>query len=238
MRTKTLKPSYSYAAADSVIFDYVDGSVLQADGASLPTTGIDETSPNLICFRVYEEQKDKNGNVTSKKYIGKNYYRKIESYPGQRFTYPMYMVKKFANQDGQPTLSSPAIIRYAEIILNRAEARARQNKDALALADVDVIRARAGIAPMTGNYATYGYVDTTAGDGLNLSAVTMVVLDERRLELCFESHRQYDVFRNKLDMNRQYGGMHTYETIPWNDPRILYEIPREETSVTGIESNR
>ncbi len=35
-----------------------------------------------------------------------------------------------------------------------------------------------------------------------------VVLKERRIELAFEGHRNFDVYRNKRDMNRTYWGYH------------------------------
>jgi tetratricopeptide (TPR) repeat protein len=59
---------------------------------------------------------------------------------------PKYFITKFSYQDGIVTLSSPHVVRLAEMYLNRAEAYAKKGQDQLALDDINVIRRRAGIA--------------------------------------------------------------------------------------------
>ena len=144
------------------------------------------------------------------------------------YSYPKIYVNKFSYQDGSPMLSSPVVCRWAEVILNRAEAYAHQGKNAEALADVDIIRTRAGIPAegmFTGNM--HGYDN-----------VLDVVLDERRLELAFEGHRTYDVYRNKRDMDRQYPGAHFWKVHKWDqEPHIVYPIPNNEWTVSGIQQN-
>ena len=143
------------------------------------------------------------------------------------YPYPMYGMTKFCFQDGHTALSSPVFIRWAEVILNRAEAHAKLNHDADALADVNVIRKRAGISEWkVGNIAKY-------------ESVLDVVLDERRLELCFEGHRAIDVYRNNKNLDRRFGGCHPYEVITPEqmDIRYPYCIPYTETSVSGIPGN-
>ena len=147
-----------------------------------------------------------------------------------RNTFPTWYVTKFSYQDGLPMLGSPSMVRWAEVLLNRAEAEAKLGQNTAALDDVNIIRKRAGLsgdALMTAaNIAARGYKD-----------VLDVVLDERRLELAFEGFRTLDVFRNKKALDRRYAGIHTWEVIEYNDPRILYPIPYDETSVSGIEQN-
>ena len=146
-----------------------------------------------------------------------------------RNTYLRYFVSKFGGQDGSPTLSSPVVLRWAEVILNRAEAYARLgNNDDKALDDVNAIRMRAGI-PDEGKFSTtnmHGY-----------SSVIDVVMDERRLELAFEGHRMFDVYRNKMDMDRHYPGLQSWTTMKYTDPRIQYPIPNAEWTVSHIEQN-
>ena len=142
--------------------------------------------------------------------------------------YPKYFVTKYGYQDGSATLSSPVVLRWAEVILNRAEAYARTGKGDEALKDVNIIRTRAGI-PATGLFASdkmHGYA----------SAVD-VVMDERRLELAFEGHRMFDVYRNKQSMNRQYPGLQSWKIVPYDEPHIQYPIPYAEWTVSGIEQN-
>jgi len=73
------------------------------------------------------------------------------------------------------------LLRLAEMYLARAEANARLGAtDATVLADINVVRARAGATPVS-----------VAGQANLLDAV----LNERRLELAFEGHRFFDLRR-------------------------------------------
>ena len=162
-------------------------------------------------------------------YDGEKIYAQVfDKFPVHYFTYPEYFVTKFSYQDGKPFLSSPVVLRWAEIVLNRAEAYAKLGQNDLALADVNAIRARAGI-PAEGMFSAgnmHGYTD-----------VLDVVLDERRLELAFEGHRRNDVYRNKRTMNRKYAGTQPWEEIPYTADKIQYPIPFNEHSVSGIPQN-
>ena len=146
---------------------------------------------------------------------------------------PKYGMTKFCFQDGQTLLSSPAILRWAEVVLNRAEAYAKSGLDQKALDDVNVIRKRAGLSGNAlwtlANYKDAGY-----------ETVLDVVLDERRLELCFEGQRALDQYRNNRALDRRFGGYQPYEIISVEDMDVRYPycIPFDETSVSGIEKNR
>ncbi|WP_423149358.1 RagB/SusD family nutrient uptake outer membrane protein [Rubrolithibacter danxiaensis] len=146
-----------------------------------------------------------------------------------------YYITKFSFQDGRPNLSSPVMFRLAEMYLNRAEAEAKLGQDALALNDVDMIRKNRGLAG-----ALYNQKVPAGSTALD------VVLTERRLELAFEGHRVFDVYRNKRNLDRSYWGYHLRglkETdidlskepknypglvVSWNSPRIIYYIPVDE----------
>ena len=133
-------------------------------------------------------------------------------------SFPAYFNTKFSGQDYDPNLSSPVILRWAEIYLNRAEALAKLGNSSAALADVNVIRARAGLsseAMMTiSNIQSRGY-----------ASVLDVVLDERRMEFCFEGQRFFDVYRNKKSMDRRFAGINPWEVINYDDERIPYKKP-------------
>ena len=152
---------------------------------------------------------------------------------------PIYYITKFSFQDGSPTLSSPIMFRIAEMYLNRAEANAKLGNTKAALDDVDAIRKNRGLSGSLYN----GVVPN------GLTAL-QVVLNERRIELAFEAQRMYDVYRNKLPMDRSYWGYHlpglketdidlskepvgyANEIVQPDDPRIIYYIPIDE-----IQSN-
>jgi len=140
--------------------------------------------------------------------------------------YPKYFITKFSYQDDIVTLNSPQYLRLSEVILNRAEANAKLGKDQAALDDVNMIRQRAGLS---------GTALYTTGN-LGGRSVLDIVLEERRLELAYEGHRMYDLFRNKRDMDRSYPGVHlpegeTTQVIPWDDPRNIYYIPVLELNI-------
>ncbi|AOM76503.1 RagB/SusD family nutrient uptake outer membrane protein [Pedobacter steynii] len=142
----------------------------------------------------------------------------------KRNGYPKYFITKYSYQDNIETLSSPVVLRLAEMYLNRAEAAAKLGKADQALADVNVIRARAGLKDneLFSSSNMMGYTN-----------VLDVVLDERRLELSFEAQRKFDVFRNKKSMVRDYPGTHLAsgqisQVIPYTDPRVIYFIPQKE----------
>jgi len=79
-----------------------------------------------------------------------------------------------------PTAAIP-IIRNAELILLRAEARAQTSAPGAAVADLDVIRTAAGLAPYTGATTQAALIDE--------------VLRQRRYELYAEGHRWIDLRR-------------------------------------------
>lgn len=129
-----------------------------------------------------------------------------------------------------PISSSFILIRYAEVVLNRAEAYAHKGDTDKALADVNAVRARAGLtgnAQMTSaNLAKRGY--PTALD---------CVLDERRMEFYYEGLRVQDLLRNKRDIDRRFPSFATAEVISYTNPYIQYQIPLDETQVSGILPN-
>jgi hypothetical protein len=155
------------------------------------------------------------------------------------FSFPMIFVTKFSYQDGSPMLSSPVLCRWAEVILNRAEAYAHKGDAAAALKDINVIRKRAGI-PDEGMFSTtnlHGYTDNPDPDLGPSTALEKIAQDERRMELAFEGHRVFDVYRNKLNMDRRYAGAQPWKLVPYTEPHIQYPIPNNEWTVSGIPQN-
>jgi starch-binding outer membrane protein, SusD/RagB family len=101
------------------------------------------------------------------------------------------------------------ILRLAEMYLIRAEANARLNADAaLVRADINAVRARAGVAPLGAEVS-------------GQAALLTAILQERRWELAFEGHRFFDL--------RRHGVAVTRLSIPAN--RLLFPIPQSELDV-------
>lgn len=149
-----------------------------------------------------------------------------------------YYISKFSFQDNSATLSSPILFRLAEMYLNRAEAKAKSagSADQLsALDDLDLIRTNRGLSGSLYN-----------GQVPSGKTILDMVLKERRIELAFEGHRMYDVYRNKQSLNRTYWGYHlaglsesdvdltkqptgyANMIIPYTNNRIIYYIPVDE----------
>ena len=147
----------------------------------------------------------------------------------------IYYISKFSFQGNRPNLSSPVMFRLAEMYLNKAEAEAKKGMISAALDDVDMIRKNRGL-----ENALY---KGTLPPGRQ---ILDIVLKERRIELAFEGHRTFDVYRNKQNLNRTYWGYHlpglketdinlaqnpsgyTNMIVKWNDPKIIYYIPIDE----------
>ena len=146
--------------------------------------------------------------------------------------YPTWFCNKFSNQKGCafPLTASIIMLRYGEVVLNRAEAYAHLGKQTEALADINVMRNRAGLSGdaliTAGNMARRGYAN-----------VLDAVLDERRLELYYEGFRITDLLRNGKDIDRRFPSRTVCEIIPYTSPKIQYQIPTSETSISGIPSN-
>lgn len=169
--------------------------------------------------------------------------------PGLKNGVNIYYIGKFSGQDGSPTLSSPVMIRLAEVYLNRAEACAKLGRLDEALSDVNEIRANRMMVPDGGNLDDY-LMDATR-DGITADNLLPVVLNERRIELSFEGHRIFDILRNGQDLVRNYWGYHldSYNGIPTGsepglntagvmihaaDASTVYPIPSSEISTNNL----
>ena len=239
--TEFIKPQYKKNAAPSTtlgvfIPNGTAGSDERRDIVSpCPATTYDAVTGNYSCniggtdYTI--ENRLVNGEYTEYHLNYKNEDLTVRILPNNmeaRNTYPKYFVTKFGYQDGSATLSSPVVLRWAEVLLNAAEAYARTGNDTKALDIVNAIRTRAGI-PAEGLFSAanmHGYANTTD-----------IVMDERRLELAFEGHRMFDVYRNKQDMDRRYPGLQPWKVVRYTDPYIQYPIPNAEWTVSHIEQN-
>ncbi len=140
----------------------------------------------------------------------------------------MYYHIKYNLQEGLINLSSPVYLRLAEMYLIRAEANAKLGSSQLALDDVNRIRQRAGLSGAK--------LHTLASIAASGKSALDVVLEERFLELAFEGHRAYDLFRNGRSMVRNYPGTHALNVTPNNinqtvlatDNRVIHFIPQTE----------
>lgn len=108
------------------------------------------------------------------------------------------------------------VLRYADVLLMKAEALNNLNRTSEAEAPLNEVRTRAGL---------------TAIRGLTQNEFKEVVLHERRMELAFEGQRWFDMIR--ID-NGQWGldFLHSIGKVNATEKHLLFPIPLKE-----IESN-
>lgn len=151
---------------------------------------------------------------------GEKYVGRVEEETDIRNDYPKYFIYKCSLQEGQAQLWSPLVSRLAEMYLNRAEAKYHLGDTQGALADINIIRKRAGIPEWTLATIPEGY------------DVLEIILEERRLELAFEAQRRFDIYRNRQNLNRNYPGGHITSGGPtqvrYNENTVVEYIPQSE----------
>ena len=131
------------------------------------------------------------------------------------------------------------VIRYAEILLNVAEAYARRNSAGdftLALTNLNKVRDRALATPATQSYTATSFTDN--------NALLDAILVERRIEFCMEGRRWPDIHRLKLDipaklansnpplgsytLGTPYTGPYGVVSVPYSNYKFLWPIPQVE----------
>ena len=101
------------------------------------------------------------------------------------------------------------VIRYAEVLLIQAEAEARQNELTDAINTLNIVRARAGLAPLN-------------AVGMTQDQVLDAILHERRLELAMEGDRWPDLVRRGV----------AQEVVGFDEAhQVLYPIPLNEIDI-------
>lgn len=189
-------------------------SILEADGFA---------SPN-----VYTEDYRGGNRYYIVDASGNKIYGRVEEQCKLRNGYPMYYMNKLVLQEGQADLYSPVVVRLAEMYLNRAEARYHLNNIDGALEDINVIRGRAQIPTWTRSANPATSQITIPED----YPVLELILDERRMELAFEAHRRFDVYRNRKNLDRNYPGGHITSggprTLVYDSKEIVEYIPEKE----------
>jgi hypothetical protein len=126
------------------------------------------------------------------------------------------VVKKYSGQrnsvggdfsgNNQGNFNNERTFRYAELKLLYAEALLAQGRAPEATTQINDIRNRAGLAPLGG-------VATLAD-----------LQHEKRVELCFEGHRWYDLVR--------WGLGPTLFPTDWDDKYNVYPFPQSEIDRT------
>ncbi len=109
--------------------------------------------------------------------------------------------------------------RYAEILLNYAEAQNESaGPDGSVYQAIDQVRTRAKLPTLEATYP----------GGLTQAAMRTVIQNERRVELCFENKRYYDIIRwgtAMTVMNADHHGMKITNSSPTDDKGVWQYTP-------------
>lgn len=147
---------------------------------------------------------------------------------GKLSNFLVYAINKCSYQEQRRHLYSTVISRLAEMYLIRAEVSAELGNIQAALDDVNVLRRRAGIPEWT----TANMATAEAGQPKDIKKI---VEEERMLELAWEGHRRFDVFRKRQTLDRKYPGAHTMRSagdrfleVPYNSPAVCEYIPQAQ----------
>lgn len=153
----------------------------------------------------------------------------VDKVVDKRNGYPKIYITKCSLQDNKIHSWSPTIFRLAEMYLNKAEALCKLNRKSEAITALNDLRQKRGIPD---------YVDGDVVLGRGRTDLLDVILDERRLELAYEGHRTYDIFRNNKVLNRDYPGTHAVNSsqrlkINATDKDAVQLLPLSQLNVQG-----
>lgn len=222
--------AYAVKQANTANYEYKQLDVeKQADGTFLITKNASKFQSATIQEEAY--------NTGTRYYVvgqdGNKYIGRIEpkvfdasTKRGKSSLFLVYAINKCSYQEQSKHLWSPIISRLAEMYLIRAEANYEKGGSVQAtLDDINILRERAGIPEWTmENIAT--------AESGNPKDVHKIIEEERMLELAWEGHRRFDVFRWRHTMDRRYPGGHTiaqgdkFYEIPYNSPSVCEFIPQ------------
>lgn len=222
--------AYAVKQANTANYEYKQLDVeKQADGTFLITKDASKFQSATIQEEAY--------NAGTRYYVvgqdGNKYIGRIEpkvfdasTKRGKSSLFLVYAINKCSYQEQSKHLWSPIISRLAEMYLIRAEANYEKGGSVQAtLDDINILRERAGIPEWTmENIAT--------AESGNPKDVHKIIEEERMLELAWEGHRRFDVFRWRHTMDRRYPGGHTiaqgdkFYEIPYNSPSVCEFIPQ------------
>lgn len=129
--------------------------------------------------------------------------------------------RKFVATASVNLMHSPKLLRFSEVLLNRAEANAKLGNVTPTIADLNTIRTNRGLPSLT---------------TLPASELLDSVLVEKRREFMFEGHRWFDLIRNNRSVIRTFVNNSFTVTSPWTtlsptDFRTVAPIPQREIDV-------
>lgn len=176
----------SYEKADGTTMDWTPWH-----GTTTTTPPYSQLEPRFHATVIYNGSTWKGHTMQNS--VGGNYGRFMsyrEDVYAKGRTTTGYYLRKLMNESQTDLLTYKSTqtwveIRFAEVLLNRAEAYYRLSKEGLALADINAVRARPG-------------VNLPAKQSLTGTSLFNAIRKERKIELAYEGHLYWDMRRWKL----------------------------------------
>ena len=128
-------------------------------------------------------------------------------------TEDVYFSTKYNGNGGAFGVDNINLIRTSEVYLNAAEAYAKSQNYTKARILINILRSHRNL--------------TNIEDSVTGQDLINIILKERRLELCFEGHRFYDLKRLGNGIYKDDPD----DNLDWDDYRIVKNIPIHDTDV-------
>jgi len=156
--------------------------------------------------------------------IRKSAYFETSDFAGVTYN---HIIKYRSRETGNANEVDAKVIRYAEVLLNKAEAQLETGDESGALATLDELRAN--------RYTNFESPEETG------NALSDAIALERRLELAFEGHRFFDLKRKGLSCVRSdfgdaadgTGEQAEFKELPAGDHRWNMAIGQGEMNANG-----
>ena len=140
---------------------------------------------------------------------GKDYQK---SYSLTNYNLRKFLVSKAVSPSYDNSPMNFPVLRYADVLLMKAEALNELGRTSEAEAPLNEVRTRAGISEIS---------------GLSKDAFREKVLNERRIELAFEGQRWFDLIR-VADGQYALDFLHSIGKTNMTTKHLLYPIPQKE----------
>ncbi|MBP6065917.1 MAG: RagB/SusD family nutrient uptake outer membrane protein [Bacteroides sp.] len=129
----------------------------------------------------------------------------------------------YCNKYQKKSFDWAPIIRYAEVMLNKAEALVKKNKQV----DATAVKLLSSVHSRSDADKTY-----TTADFATSEQLLEEILLERRRELAFEGHASFDLFRNKKGISAGRGGA-IVPAIDYPSDYFALPIPSSDVEKAG-----
>jgi hypothetical protein len=140
-----------------------------------------------------------------------------DSVQNDRYNYKAYYSRtaepNCGNNDRLP--KHVMVIRYAEVLLIHAEAAVQTGQAGLALPDINALRRRAKLTPLTG------------------APTLQQVWHERRVEMAMEQDRFFDLVRQDAVQPGRAAAAFAAHGKTWSPTRALFPIPQQQIDLSG-----